>query len=65
VITNDVILGDVKEAANFLTNQPPFVLVVPTGDLAKLPDTNGLLLEVRGLDMVKFKNRDLTAIVRE
>jgi hypothetical protein len=65
VVTNNVTLGGVKQAASFLTNPPPFILVVPTGDLAKLPDTNGLLLEVRGLDLVKFKNRDLTAIVRE
>jgi hypothetical protein len=27
-------------------------------------DTNGLLIRAHGLDMVKFKNRDLTAIVR-
>ena len=65
VVTNDVTLGGVKQAASFLTNPPPFILVVPTSDLAKLPDTNGLLLQVRGLDLVKFKNRNLTAIVRE
>lgn len=65
VVTNDVTLGGVKEAASFLTNSPPFILVLPTGDLAKLPDTNGLLLQVHGLDLVKFRNRDLTAIMRE
>jgi 4-amino-4-deoxy-L-arabinose transferase-like glycosyltransferase len=65
VVTNDVTLGGVKQAASFLTNPPPFILVVPTSDLKNLPDTNGLLLQVRGLDLVKFKNRDLTAIVRE
>ena len=64
VITNDMTLGNVKQAASFLTNAPPFILVLPTGDLAKLPDTNGLLFQVRGLDLVKFQNRDLTAIVR-
>ena len=65
VVTNNVTLGGVRQAASFLTNPPPFILVLPTDDLAKLPDTNGLLLQVRGLDLVKFKNRDLTAIVRE
>jgi 4-amino-4-deoxy-L-arabinose transferase-like glycosyltransferase len=64
VITNDVTLGNVKQAASFLTNAPPFILVLPTGDLAKLPNTNGLLFQVRGLDLVKFQNRNLTAIVR-
>ena len=29
-----------------------------------LRDTNGLQIQVHGLDMVKFKNWDLTAIVR-
>lgn len=65
IVTNDITLGSVNQAASFLTNQPPFVLVVPTRDLSNLPNTNGLLLEVHGLDMVKFKNRDLTAIVRQ
>ena len=64
VTTNKVTLGGVEQAKNFLTNAPPFILVVPTSELAKLPDTNGLQLSVRGLDLVKFKNRELTAIVR-
>jgi 4-amino-4-deoxy-L-arabinose transferase-like glycosyltransferase len=64
VSTNCLVLGDVKAAKNFLTNAPPFILVLPTRDLAGLPETNGLLISVRGLDMVKLKNWDLTAIVR-
>ncbi len=64
IATNTVVLGDEKLAKDFLTNQPPFILVLPTQDVASLPDTNGLQIEVRGLDMVRFKNRDLTAIVR-
>jgi hypothetical protein len=64
VVTNTVVLGDESVAKDFLTNQPPFVLVLPTQDVASLPDTNGLWIEVRGLDMVRFKTRDLTAIVR-
>lgn len=64
VATNYVTLGDVAQAKNFLTNAPPFILVLPTKDLAELPDTNGLQLRVHGLDFVKFKNVSLTAIVR-
>jgi hypothetical protein len=63
-LTNMVVLGEEKNAKDFLTNKPPFILVLPTRDLAALPDTNGLRIHVRGLDMVKFKNWDLTAIVR-
>jgi 4-amino-4-deoxy-L-arabinose transferase-like glycosyltransferase len=64
VITNQVTLGSVAQARDFLTNSPPFILVLPTSDLAQLPDTNGLLISVHGLDMVKLKNRNLTALVR-
>ena len=64
VATNYVTLGDLKQAKNFLTNASPFILVVPTEALTNLPDTNGLRFRVSGLDLVKFKNRDLTAIVR-
>ncbi|HEV2694434.1 MAG TPA: glycosyltransferase family 39 protein [Verrucomicrobiae bacterium] len=63
VSTNYITLGTVGEAENFLTNTPPFILVVPTESLAKISDTNGTLISVRGLDVVKFKNRNLTAIV--
>jgi 4-amino-4-deoxy-L-arabinose transferase-like glycosyltransferase len=65
VTTNLVVLGDVKKAHNFLTNEPPFILVLPTRDVATLADTNGLQLQVHGIDMVNPKNRDLTAIVRQ
>ena len=64
VSTNTIVLGEVKSAKDFLTNTPPFILVLPTKDLAQLPDTNGLIISVHGLDMVKFKNWDLTALVR-
>ncbi len=65
VVTNKVTLGNVKLAASFLTNSPPFILVLPTKDLTNLPDTKGLMLRVRGLDLVKFNLRDLTVILRE
>jgi 4-amino-4-deoxy-L-arabinose transferase-like glycosyltransferase len=65
VTTNRIVLGDVTAAKNFLTNAPPFMLVLPTQNLTNLPDTNGLLISVHGLDMVKLKNWDLTAIIRE
>jgi len=64
VTTNTVALGAEEDAKNFLTNPPPFILVLPTRDLARLPDTNGLRIEVHGIDMVKLKNWELTAIVR-
>jgi len=64
VSTNYVTLGGVEQAKDFLTNSPPYILVVPTEFLAKLPDTNGTLISVRGIDVVKFKNRNLTAIFR-
>ncbi|MGC9940651.1 MAG: glycosyltransferase family 39 protein [Verrucomicrobiota bacterium] len=65
VSTNFVTLGLEKDAADFLTNPPPFILVLPTRDVAQLPDTNGLQIQVHGLDIVKLKNWDLTAIVRQ
>jgi len=64
VSTNTVVLGGETRAASFLTNTPPFILVLPTRDVANLPDTNGLQITVHGLDIVKFKNWNLTAIVR-
>jgi 4-amino-4-deoxy-L-arabinose transferase-like glycosyltransferase len=64
VTTNYVTLGDMRAAKNFLTNAPPFILVVPTESLGKLPDTNGIIARVHGLDLVPFKNRDLSVIAR-
>jgi hypothetical protein len=64
VITNTVTLGEAKQAKDFLTNAPPFILVLPTKDVASLTETNGLQFQVHGLDMVKFRNWDLTVIVR-
>jgi hypothetical protein len=64
VITNTVVLGRIGQAKDFLTNTPPLILVLPAKDFAKLADTNGILLHVHGLDLVKFKDWDLTAMVR-
>ena len=64
VTTNYVTLGNADMARDFLTNSPPFILVISKDKLASLPDTNGIQFSVRGLDLVKFQNRDLTAIVR-
>jgi hypothetical protein len=64
VSTNFILLGDLKLAANFLTNAPPFILVLPTKNLPDLANTNGIQIRASGLDMVRFKNRDLTAIIR-
>jgi 4-amino-4-deoxy-L-arabinose transferase-like glycosyltransferase len=65
ITTNMVTLGQEKDAADFLTNTPPYILVLPTSDVAKLPDTNGLQIQVQGLDMVKLRNWNLTAIIRQ
>lgn len=62
--TNYVTLGNVEQAKDFLTNPAPCILVLPTKNLTSLSDTNGLQFSAHGLDMVKFKNWDLTAIVR-
>ncbi|MGH8024460.1 MAG: ArnT family glycosyltransferase [Limisphaerales bacterium] len=63
IITNTVVLGDERRAKGFLTNRPPFILVLPTQDAATLSETNALRIQVHGFDMVRFKERDLTAIV--
>jgi 4-amino-4-deoxy-L-arabinose transferase-like glycosyltransferase len=63
VVTNTVVLGDESAAKDFLTNQAPFILVLPAQDVASLPEINGSRIEVKGLDMVRFKQRDLTAVV--
>jgi len=62
-VTNTVVLGEEKNARDFLTNTPPFILVLPTKDVAALGDTNAQQIRVHGLDMVKMRNWDLTAIV--
>ena len=62
VVTNTVTLGPVEAAQNFLTNAPPFVLVLPAKDFTKLSQANGI--QIHGLDVVKFKNWDLTVLVR-
>jgi 4-amino-4-deoxy-L-arabinose transferase-like glycosyltransferase len=64
ITTNLVTLGEAKDADFFLTNPPPSILVIPTRELGSLMDTNGLLLQVHGLDLVRFRRWDLTAIVR-
>jgi 4-amino-4-deoxy-L-arabinose transferase-like glycosyltransferase len=65
VVTNNLVLGGDDLVTNFLTNTPPYILVLPTKDLVMLPNTNGLQIQVHGFDMVKARNWDLTAIVRE
>ncbi|HEV2454418.1 MAG TPA: glycosyltransferase family 39 protein [Verrucomicrobiae bacterium] len=65
VTTNYIVLGDAGSATTFLTNTPPFILVLPTEDFAKLPNPGGLQIPVHGLDMVKFKKWDLTALIRQ
>lgn len=64
VTTNYVTLSGVDQAAAFLTNPPPFILVLPTANLTNLPATDGTLIQAHGIDMVKVKNWNLTAIVR-
>jgi 4-amino-4-deoxy-L-arabinose transferase-like glycosyltransferase len=64
VTTNHVTLAGVREVKNFLTNPPPLLIVLPTKELAQLTETNGPLFQVHGLDMVSFKNWDLTAVTR-
>lgn len=65
VATNTIVLGDETLATNFLTNTPPYILVLPTADLSQLPNLGGQRIEVHGFDMVKFKNWNLTAIVQQ
>ncbi len=63
VTTNQMTFGSVAQARNFLTNPPPLIIVLPTKDLAQFKDLNGPQIQVHGLDMVRYKNWDLTAIV--
>jgi 4-amino-4-deoxy-L-arabinose transferase-like glycosyltransferase len=66
VMTNIVVLDTTeKDAKNFLTNTPPFILILPTKDVALLPDTNGLQIQVHGLNLGRSRMMDLTAIVRQ
>lgn len=65
VATNYLTLGGLKETPNFLTNTPPYIVVVPTESLTNWPDIQGKQISVRGLEVVKFKMRNLTAIIRE
>ncbi|HUC85585.1 MAG TPA: glycosyltransferase family 39 protein [Candidatus Acidoferrales bacterium] len=65
VVTNTVTLGEERNARNFLTNSPPFILVLPTREAAALGDAAGRRIQVHGFDLVRFKNWDLTAIIRQ
>jgi 4-amino-4-deoxy-L-arabinose transferase-like glycosyltransferase len=65
VITNLVAQGPGEAAKDFQTNTPPYILVLPTRDMALLPDTNGLKIQVRGLNLGRSRMMDLTAIVKE
>ena len=64
VNTNYVMLGSVEQAKDFLTNSSPCILVLPTKYLSTLTETNVRQFSAHGLDLVKFKNWDLTAIAR-
>ena len=65
VVTNNLVLGDdMATAKKFLTNAPPLIIIVPTQYANLLPDTNGMRTEVHGLDMVRFKQMNLTVIMR-
>jgi 4-amino-4-deoxy-L-arabinose transferase-like glycosyltransferase len=63
VTTNHVTLGNVEQANSFLTNPPPLIIVLPTKDLEQLTQTNGSQIQIHGLDMVRFKNWELTAVL--
>ncbi len=67
--TNDVTLGPVQDAPSFTTNPPPFILVLPTEDLPQVTNLpalkNALRVDVHGLDIVKFKERNLSALLVE
>jgi len=63
VTTNHVTLASIEHASNFLTNPPPLIILLPTKDLARLKQTNGPQIQVHGLDMVRFKNWELTAVL--
>ena len=64
VSTNRVTLGSVNQVKNFLTNPPPLIIVLPTKNLAQFEGLTGPQIQIHGLDMVKFKNWELTAILR-
>ena len=66
VATNLLVLDTTeKDAKNFLTNTPPFILILPTKDVASLPDANGLQLQVHGLNLGRSRMMDLTVIVKQ
>jgi hypothetical protein len=64
VTTNHVTLGTIEDVKDFLTNPPPLIMVLPTRDLGQLKETNSPQLHINGFDLVRFKNWQLTAIVR-
>jgi 4-amino-4-deoxy-L-arabinose transferase-like glycosyltransferase len=64
ITTNRVTLGRVDQVKNFLTNPPPWIIVLPTKNLAQFEGLTGPQIQIHGFDMVKFNNWDLTAILR-
>ena len=64
VTTNRVTLDRIDQVKNFLTNPPPLIIVLPTKDLAQFEGLTGQQIQIHGFDMVKFKNWELTAILR-
>jgi hypothetical protein len=68
VLTNQMESLPLAKAAQFLQQDQPLVLVLPTSDFKEpLPTiaTNAVKIRVIGLDTVEFKKRDLTAIIRQ
>jgi 4-amino-4-deoxy-L-arabinose transferase-like glycosyltransferase len=64
VMTNLVVQGPEEDAKDFETNTPPYVLVLPTEDMAMLPDTNGLQIQVHGVNLGRTRTMQLTAFVK-
>ena len=66
IVTNDMQMLDANEAAGFIRENTPFVLIVPTDlyktNLASLA-TNTVTVQVHGFNTVKGVRVDLTAII--
>jgi len=67
VVTNRVEMLSLPQATEFLRQNPPRILVLPTqelrGPLYELA-TNAIQVRAAGIDTVQFKNWDLTAVVK-
>jgi len=68
VITNHFDLIPISQATNFLRENSPRILVLPTAQLDEVLKglaTNTLQVRAKGFDSVQFKRWDLTAIVKQ